>query len=268
MARWHERLAALLCACVLLFAAGAPAGAQGYDGRPRQVHHRFLFRHRRRHRRGGDQRQPAGGATDRGAAGRTAAVQRRRQARLSSATGPAPSLDAATGKAAAGAPANLKPVRVNNRLRRSIEAALGGLTLLSPDPGKRFEAAQAVFKSKDPAAAPRARHGHRQGNGCTREAGPAGGARRRHPAHGRCQGARQDRGHRRHPRPRRPGLARTAGRPARQPDAKACSGSLPRPSPPWTTGWRPGTWRRTSGTGCRSARCCCWRPSALPSPSA
>ncbi len=30
MARWHERLAALLCACVLLFAAGTPAGAQGY----------------------------------------------------------------------------------------------------------------------------------------------------------------------------------------------------------------------------------------------
>ena len=54
----------------------------------------------------------------------------------------------------AAAPANLKPVRVNNRLRRSIEAALGGLTLLSPDPGKRYEAAQAVFKSKDPAALP------------------------------------------------------------------------------------------------------------------
>ena len=59
-------------------------------------------------------------------------------------------LDAATGKPIAGAaPASLKPVRVNNRLRRSIEAALGGLTLMSPDPAKRFEAANAVFKSKD-----------------------------------------------------------------------------------------------------------------------
>jgi urea transport system permease protein len=59
-------------------------------------------------------------------------------------------LDAATGKPIVGAaPAGLKQVRINNRLRRSIEAALGGLTLLAPDPAKRFEAAQAVFKSRD-----------------------------------------------------------------------------------------------------------------------
>ena len=61
-----------------------------------------------------------------------------------------PILDAATGKPIVGAaPAGLKQVRINNRLRRSIEAALGGLTLLAPDPAKRFEAAQAVFKSRD-----------------------------------------------------------------------------------------------------------------------
>ena len=58
-------------------------------------------------------------------------------------------LDAATGKPAAGAPADLSPVRLNNRLRRSVEAALGGLTLDAADPGKRFEAAQAVFKSRE-----------------------------------------------------------------------------------------------------------------------
>jgi urea transport system permease protein len=59
-------------------------------------------------------------------------------------------IDAATVKPVAGqAPAGLKPVRINNRLRRSIEAALGALTLLSADPAKRFEAAHAVFKSKD-----------------------------------------------------------------------------------------------------------------------
>jgi urea transport system permease protein len=64
-------------------------------------------------------------------------------------------IDAATGKAAAGeAPPGLKPVRLNNRLRRSIEAALGALTLLAPDPAKRFEAAQAVFKSRDANALP------------------------------------------------------------------------------------------------------------------
>src|SRR5918993_5783518 len=63
--------------------------------------------------------------------------------------------DAATGESAAGEPpAGLKPVRVNNRIRRAIESAMGGLTLLSPDPAKRLEAAQAVFRSRDAAALP------------------------------------------------------------------------------------------------------------------
>jgi urea transport system permease protein len=50
--------------------------------------------------------------------------------------------------------ASLKPVRLNNRIRRTIEAALGGLTLLAPEPYKRWEAAQAVFKSRDATALP------------------------------------------------------------------------------------------------------------------
>ena len=45
-------------------------------------------------------------------------------------------------------------MRLNNRLRRIIQAALGGLTLLSPDPARRLEAAQAVFKSRDANALP------------------------------------------------------------------------------------------------------------------
>src|SRR5215212_6307881 len=57
-------------------------------------------------------------------------------------------LDAATGKPAT-APTDAANVRLNNRLRRSVEAALGGLTLMSADPGKRYEAALAVFKSRD-----------------------------------------------------------------------------------------------------------------------
>ncbi len=62
-------------------------------------------------------------------------------------------LDAVTGSPAVGdAPAGLKPVRLNNRIRRAIEAALGSLTLLAPDPQKRFEAAQAVFRARDAAA--------------------------------------------------------------------------------------------------------------------
>ena len=64
-------------------------------------------------------------------------------------------IDAATGQAAAQpAPTDLAPVRLNNRLRRVVEAALGSLTLMAPDPGKRLEAAQAVLKSKDANALP------------------------------------------------------------------------------------------------------------------
>ncbi len=64
-------------------------------------------------------------------------------------------IDAATGEPVAGStPSDLAPVRLINRLRRNIEAALGGLTLMAPDPGKRFEAAQAVLKSKDANALP------------------------------------------------------------------------------------------------------------------
>jgi urea transport system permease protein len=64
-------------------------------------------------------------------------------------------IDAATGEPLVGsAPADLAPVRLNNRLRRIVEAALGGLTLMAPDPGRRLEAAQAVLKSKDANALP------------------------------------------------------------------------------------------------------------------
>jgi len=63
--------------------------------------------------------------------------------------------DAATGSEIAGpAPEGLTPVRINNRVRRAIDAALGSLTLLAPDPARRFDAAQAVFKSRDANALP------------------------------------------------------------------------------------------------------------------
>src|SRR5262252_7999900 len=63
--------------------------------------------------------------------------------------------EATSGSPATGSPPDdLSPVRLNNRLRRIIEATLGGLTLLAPDPAKRLEAAQAVFKSKDANALP------------------------------------------------------------------------------------------------------------------
>jgi len=59
-------------------------------------------------------------------------------------------IGAATGEKADGAGA--KAVRVNNAVRRAIEAALGGLRLFSADVATRRAAAEAVFKSRDPAA--------------------------------------------------------------------------------------------------------------------
>jgi urea transport system permease protein len=66
--------------------------------------------------------------------------------------------NAATGQPLGAAPGDLKPVRVNNRIRRAIEAALGGLTLLSADAGTRMEAARAVFRSRDAAVLPTLAH--------------------------------------------------------------------------------------------------------------
>jgi urea transport system permease protein len=60
-----------------------------------------------------------------------------------------PMSDAEVATVAAG---ELERVKVNNRLRRAIEAALGSLTLMGPDPGVRRTAAEAVFKSRDPNA--------------------------------------------------------------------------------------------------------------------
>jgi urea transport system permease protein len=61
--------------------------------------------------------------------------------------------DAATGAPISGdAPADVDTVRINNRIRGAIEAALGGMTLLSKNPGARYEAAQAVFKSRKASA--------------------------------------------------------------------------------------------------------------------
>ena len=59
--------------------------------------------------------------------------------------------DALTGAPVTSIPDTAAPVRLNNRLRRTVEAALGALTLQSPDPAKRIQAAQSVFKAHDEA---------------------------------------------------------------------------------------------------------------------
>ncbi|MBV9539087.1 MAG: urea ABC transporter permease subunit UrtB [Acidisphaera sp.] len=68
--------------------------------------------------------------------------------------------DAGYVNARTGAPApdvtddSVSNVRTNNAVRRAAEAATGSLDLFSPDPGKRAAAADALFKSHDPASLP------------------------------------------------------------------------------------------------------------------
>jgi urea transport system permease protein len=61
---------------------------------------------------------------------------------------------AETGEAVADEPGDLAAVDINNRIRRGIDAALGSLTLMAPDPNRRFQAAQAVFKSREESTLP------------------------------------------------------------------------------------------------------------------
>ena len=63
-------------------------------------------------------------------------------------------IDALTGAPVDSIPDSAASVRLNNKLRRHVEAALGSLTLQSPDPAKRVQAAQSVFKTHDEAMLP------------------------------------------------------------------------------------------------------------------
>jgi len=60
--------------------------------------------------------------------------------------------DAATGEPVATPPSDIDNVRLNNRVRGMLDAALGSLTLMAKEPSRRFDAAQAVFKSRDSTA--------------------------------------------------------------------------------------------------------------------
>jgi urea transport system permease protein len=57
--------------------------------------------------------------------------------------------DLRTQQAVATAPSGLSAVRLNNRVRQTLQAALGGLVILSPDAGKRRDAALGLVRSKD-----------------------------------------------------------------------------------------------------------------------
>ena len=64
--------------------------------------------------------------------------------------------DAATGAPVPGEPPDdLDSVNLNNRVRSALDAAMGALSLFSADADTRFNAAEAVFKSRDASALPR-----------------------------------------------------------------------------------------------------------------
>ena len=60
-------------------------------------------------------------------------------------------IDPLTGETAGEEPSGaLEKIKVNNKLRRVIRAAIGGLTLMSPDAATRRAAAEVIFQSRDP----------------------------------------------------------------------------------------------------------------------
>jgi urea transport system permease protein len=63
-------------------------------------------------------------------------------------------IDAATGAPVASLPDSADDVRLNNKLRRHVDDALAGLTLLSPNVDTRIAAAHTVFKSHEESALP------------------------------------------------------------------------------------------------------------------
>ncbi len=63
-------------------------------------------------------------------------------------------VDAATGTPVESIPDSASEVRLNNKLRRHVQAALGSLTLLSPKLETRISAARSVFKSREESALP------------------------------------------------------------------------------------------------------------------
>ena len=79
------------------------------------------------------------------------------------------------------APADADNVRINNRLRGAIEAALGGLTLLASDASVRLDAAQAVFKSRQVSALPTIETALAKEQDTRSQARPHRGARGDHP---------------------------------------------------------------------------------------
>ena len=71
----------------------------------------------------------------------------------------------------------LKPVRLNNRVRNALVTAFGTVMLSSRDIGRRTDAAQSIFKSRDAAALPALDERHDEGKRQRRQISHGAGRR-------------------------------------------------------------------------------------------
>jgi len=133
--------------------------------------------------------------------------------------------------------------------------AIGGLTLMSPNPARRYEAARAVFKSREAAALPGSRARSRRKTSPRIQAGAGGGARRIILNSEGASAADKGRGGRRHPGAGDQDAVGLLQGIARR-HAPAVVTAQQRDRRHGEGGWPSGSWRRTPGTGSRSARCC------------
>ena len=198
-----------------------------------------------------------------GGGGKVASGDADRRARSDAATG--------AGRSAASLPPSSSPSGSTTACAARVEAALGSLTLISPDPGKRLRCRRARCSSRAmPRPCRRSTQAHRARERRPRQdASLDAGARRHRPRSAGCTAAEQRRRRRDRSRARRPGRAGAAGQHAAPAHRRTSSRRAPsrrrhRSPRPRALECR----RRTSGTASPSARCCCSPPSASPSPSA
>ena len=174
--------------------------------------------------------------------------------------------DARTGQAVTGDKAEgLRAVRVNNRVRRAVTAAIGSLSLLNPSADVRKKAAEAVFKSRDAGAIELL-------DGALAKETDSGVKTVMEQARAAAVLASD--------RPEKDKLAAVAIL-AKRGDLDTALEALseaalrsrwrrppPRRSRPSRPAWRCGQGRKASITESVSGPCCCWRRSGSPSPSA
>jgi urea transport system permease protein len=179
-------------------------------------------------------------------------------------------LTEAVSGAAAGSAAEseLERVRVNNRLRGIIEAAVGSLTLMSPDARVRRGAADSLFKRPEPAALgpldaaiagekdARVKQAFTEARAAVVLASDA-----TVPQKIEAIAIVRDRGDR-----EALSVLQGAANNAKEPEVKAAALAAAE-TVRSSAALRSGRWRRMPGTVSRSDPCCCSRPSVLPSPS-